>query len=303
MDRRSFAFLLAAAPLLVSARPNLARAADPAVAIPVEVRGGRLFAVPRTLDGHTFACWLDTSGAGFIFDSAVETFALPFRRSAGKRRAVLPPFRSPYTVPPLQGENGELPVFERTEHDKNDPLLHGFEAQLGHTWFAQRIWQLNYPKKTMHLLAAPLETKDATVELTIDEGYPRLSVVVASEAIPMAFDTAASIAFASDWRDGGPEVQATSFIPKATLERWHSIHPAWKVSRNVGVTAGCDRIFVPALQVGAVELGPTAFTTRPGDDVFAGDFTGGKLGANAYADCVVTLDYPNRRLRLDRQAK
>ena len=260
--------------------------------------------MPRALDGRTFSCWLDTSGSGFIFEAAVTTFGLPFRRDeAGKRRAVLPPFRAPYTIPPIVLEKGELPVFERTDEDKRDPLLQGFDAQLGHTWFADRIWRFNYPAHTLQLVSTPLDTKETTIELTIENNYPRLLVVVGDEALTMDFDTAASIAYSPTWREGGPEVQATSFVPRAALERWHTLHPSWKVSRDVGSAPGYDRIVVPQLRIGAVEVGPVAFTTRPGDDVFAGEPVAGKLGANAYADAIVTIDYPNRRLRLDRQAK
>ncbi len=303
MDRRSFIFLVGAVPLLGAATPAAAPTPAAPVEIPVEVGGGRFFAVPRALDGRTFTCWLDTDGSGFIFDSAIETFGLPFHRDAGKRRAVLPPFRKPYTIPPIVLEGGELPVFERTDADKRDPILQGFDAQLGRTWFAERIWRLNYPARTMQMLSTPLDIKDTTIELTIDNNYPRVLAVVGDEALTMAFDTAASIAYSPTWREGGPEVQATSFVPRATLERWHLLHPSWKVSRDVGSSPGFDRIVVPQVRVGAVELGPVAFTTRPGDDVFAGDQVAGKLGANAYADAIVTIDYPNRRLRLDRQAK
>lgn len=295
MDRRSFLLLLGGVPLLGAAAST--------VEIPVELRGGRFFAVPEALDGTVFTCWLDTNGSGFIFDSAVTTFGLPFVRRDDKRHAVLPPFRAGHSIPPIVSGNGELPVFERTDADKRDPILRGFDAQLGLNWFANRVWRLDYPGHAMQVLASPLESKDTTVEVLLESGYPRIVVTVADEDLTMAFDTAASIAYGASWRESGPEVQATSFVPRVTFERWHALHPSWKVSRDVGMAPGFDRIVVPQLRIGSFETGPVAFTTRPDDDVFADDPVAAKLGANAYADCVVTLDYPNRRLRLDRAAK
>ncbi|MBV8583615.1 MAG: hypothetical protein JO241_06430, partial [Candidatus Eremiobacteraeota bacterium] len=46
------------------------------IALPVELRGGRFFAVPKLVDGRDFACWLDTDGSGFIFADSVARFAL-----------------------------------------------------------------------------------------------------------------------------------------------------------------------------------------------------------------------------------
>lgn len=287
--------LLGAAPLLDAVPGD--------VTVPVELRGGRFFAVPQTLDGKIFACWLDTSGSGFIFDSAIAAFGLPFTRENGKRRAVLPPFRAGHDIPAVRSPLGELPVFERSEDDKRDPILRGFDAQLGVTWFDARTWRFDYPGKTLHAIAAGLGAKDASIDLTMDRGVPQVVAVVGDDAVTMDFDTAASIAYSPEWTLGGPEVQATSFIPRATLERWRTLHPSWKVNRDVGSSPGCDRIVVPQVRIGAFVSGPVAFTTRPGDDVFEGENAGGKLGANAYADCVVTIDYPNRRLRLDRPAK
>ncbi len=296
VNRQTFLLLLGAAPLIGAATGD--------VDIPVELRGGRFFAVPQALDGNVFSCWLDTSGDGFILDSAIEKFGLPFRRDNGKRRAVLPPFRAGHNIPPVRAERGELAVFERSDQDKRDPILRGLDAQLGTTWFSDRVWRLDYPGKAVRMRAVGLDSNAASIELTMSQdGVPQVLAVVGDDPVTMEFDIAASVAYAPQWTAGGPEVQATSFVPRATLERWRRLHPSWKVSREVSSTAGCDRIVVPQVRIGAYETGAVAFTTRPGDDVFAGGTAGGKLGANAYADCVVTIDYPNRRLRLDRQAK
>src|ERR1700761_5553928 len=110
--------------------------------IPVEMRGGRFFAIPRVADGRTFACWLDTDGSGFIFEDTVGAFHLSEHAMSGKRRVTLPAFTAP-SIPPLGG-TGDLPVFERSAQDRADPILKGFDAQLGSTWFANRTWRLDW---------------------------------------------------------------------------------------------------------------------------------------------------------------
>src|SRR5579885_1191357 len=97
MRRRSFLALAGAMPLAPAAV-----AAAGAGTLPAELRGGRLFATPRVPDGRVFACWLDTSGEGFIFDWAIERFRIPVRTTQlGSRTAPLPAFSPPDAIPPL----------------------------------------------------------------------------------------------------------------------------------------------------------------------------------------------------------
>jgi hypothetical protein len=112
----------------------------------------------------------------------------------------------------------------------------------------------------------------------------------------MSFDIAASISSAAQ---NASRVIATSFVRRDVFERWRSEHPQWRVDRGVSTIAGVDAITVPEVRAGEVRLTDVAFTTRPGDDVFDGSGVAGKLGANAYAGRIVTIDYPNARLRIE----
>ncbi len=274
----------------VTAAGLLAAAPSKDIEIPVELRGGRFFAVPRVRDGRLFACWLDTDGDGFIFDATVEAFHLPVRKTDGKRRAGLPAFASP-SIPPLTTP-ADLPIFEREPRDREDPILQGFDAQLGVTWFQGRTWRFDFPHARCTMLGSPLAAGDANVPLQIENGYTRIPVTVAGESLTMSLDIAAS--FATE-----PHVAvATTFIPQALLDRWRKTHPEWTATRNVGVVPGIDRITVPEMRAGSVTLRNVTCTTRPGDDVFGGPGLNGKLGANAFADCTVVLDYRTSRLRL-----
>lgn len=283
MERREFLTGVTAVALAGAARAN-------DVEIPVELRGGRFFAAPRVADGRLFACWLDTDGAGFVFDNAVDAFHLAVRNVDGKRRASLPAFGSP-AIPPLS-TTSDLAVFEREAHDRSDPILQGFDAQLGVSWFQGRTWRFDWPHARCTMLGSTLAASDANVPLEIENGYTRIPVIVDGERLAMSFDTAAS--FATE-----PHVAvATSFIPQALLDRWHKTHGDWAVTRNVGVEPGMDRITVPEMRIGSVTLRNVTCTTRPGDDVFGGPGLSGKLGANAFAERTVILDYRSSRLRV-----
>ena len=296
MKRSRFLSLAAAVPLLGTATcPGAAQIVD----VPAELRGGRFFAVPKTLDGRTFACWLDTNGSGFIFDWAVSDFGLQARDAGnGHRIAALPAFSAAASVPALPSGNPDLMVFDRSRGDRRDPVLAGFAAQLGGSWFANRVWRLDFPGKTLALLPDPLPAQSTTATLGFDRVYPQVQVVAGSQSVLMALDIAASVSYRAEARDGGPQVQATSFITRATFEAWRAAYPQWTVELGVGTSGGVDRITVPQLRVGTATLRDVAFTTRPNDDVFAGEPTQGKLGANAYADRIVIIDYPNGRLAL-----
>jgi hypothetical protein len=281
MNRGAFLF---GALALVAAAP----AGD--VDIPVELRGGRFFAVPRVSGAGIFACWLDTDGSGFIFDSAVDTFHLDAHKVEGKRRASLPVFAE-RSFPPLSISK-DLPVFERGAQDRNDPILQGFDAQLGQTWFQGRTWRFDWPHGRCTMLGGTLDASNANVPVTIERGVPRIPVTVAGENLTMTFDIAASVAM------NPSTVRATTFVPQAVLDRWRRAHPDWTFARNVGVPQGVDRIVVPELRAGSVTMRNVECTTRPGDDVFEGEDVDGKLGANALAGFVAILDYRTSRLRL-----
>ncbi|HKE36973.1 MAG TPA: hypothetical protein VKB39_06055 [Candidatus Baltobacteraceae bacterium] len=290
MQRRSFLTLAAAVPLLAAAQPS------DELALPVELRGGRFFALPRLTDGSTFACWLDTDGSGFVFAHAVRRLTLPTRSDGMRSLTHLPHFDPTLAVPPLVRNDGELPVFDPKDGDAADPILQGFDAQLGGSWFADRVWRLDFARPAMSLRLTPLPAALANVPVTFDRVYPQTRVTIAGETLTMSVDIAASVAIEPS---GGYAVSATSFVRRSVFDRWITDHPAWKVERNVSTQPGIDRIVVPELHAGNVAFTSVGFTTRPDDDVFEGGNLAGKLGANAYAGRIVTIDYPNARLRIE----
>jgi len=273
---------------MLAAAPAFRLSAEQPLNIPVMLRGGRFFAVPHTPDGRAFRCWLDTDGSGFIFGEAVRAFGLP----VDGKSAHLPRFSAAASIPPPVRNGGALPVFERGAAERSDPILQDFEAQLGATWFAGRVWRLDFGAQAVRMLGTPLSETDATAPVELLRSiYPRTVIRVDGETLRASFDIAASLATGKD----AASVRATSFVPSPVFDRWHHEQPEWTTRTYA---RGIRAIIVPDVRLGETSFTNVEFSTRPDDDVFEGDDVQAKLGANAYAGRVVTLDYTTARLAI-----
>jgi hypothetical protein len=293
--------------------PRLGNAAT--LVIPTVLEGGRFFAVPRVAaDGAVMKLWLDTDGDGFVFSESVARWGLPTftdRAKTTRRWTQLPAFVSDVSIPMPLGREGRLVVFRRDADDRKDPILAGFDGQLGASWFQDRVWTFDYRKPAVLLRDAITSADGARIPLHFATGtdgqrvdqVPLLNAVVDGETRTMSFDTAATVALNERARarfgDSLPAVRATSFIRRAVLDALRVAHPDWPALDDVSVQPGIAAIRVPSVRIGTVELGQVWFTTRPDDDVFDGEPTlVGKLGANAFVNRVVTVDYPAGLLAL-----
>jgi hypothetical protein len=200
------------------------------------------------------------------------------------------------SMPPA--DDVRLPVLD-SRQAKADPLLHGFDGQLGAAWFIRRRWLFDYPAGTLRWNAPSRSPSWFPIELAAGL-YPRVRAEIAGTMFEMSLDSAASVAVRSDavrfFHDALAAVRATSFVKRSLFEHWQAEHPDWPVLRNVGVVPSVDAIRVPDVAVGPWSLGNQWFTTRPGDDVFEGEAIALKLGASAFAHSVVELDYPRLRV-------
>jgi hypothetical protein len=165
-----------------------------------------------------------------------------------------------------------------------------------------RTWRFDYRRAAVTMGVA-LTASDATAPMTLASGrYPRIDLQVGHTRYTASVDTAASVALKPDavalFDDGLPAVRATSFVRSSLLAAWHAQRPTWPLLRDVGATLAVDAIRVPSVRVGARDLGAVWFTTRAGDDVFEGESIDLKLGAPAFFNHALTLDYPNARLGL-----
>jgi hypothetical protein len=260
--------------------------------VPSVLDGGRFFATPRTASGVPTKWWLDTDGGGFVFSEAARRLGLTGGGAAG---VDAPRFAS--TSMPA-ADDVRLPVLD-SQQAKTDPLLQGFDGQLGASWFIRRRWLFDYPAAMLRCNAASRASSWFPIELAAGL-YPRVRVEIAGTAFTASLDSAASVALRPDavrgFRDALPAVRATSFVKRSLFEHWQHEHPDWPLVRNAGVTASVDAVRVPSVAVGPWSLGPQWFTTRPGDDVFEGESISLKLGASAFERCVLELDYVRRRI-------
>ncbi|HZV78520.1 MAG TPA: hypothetical protein VFF60_02785 [Candidatus Binatus sp.] len=245
------------------------------IELPALFRGGRPFLRLTAGDGSHAIAWLDTNGSGFISNA----FAQRMHLTISNGRATLPTFSE--QLPPVGGD-GTLPVIAV---DPSDAILAGVDIQLGSSWFAGRVWTIDYrnEKITWHEDGHSI-TADAINPVKLHfpmPGYPSLPIVVEGELVEMMLDTAASLVERGS-------VVATSFITRERFTKWHNAHPEWTTRT---VAAGVDWIEVPEVRILTVPMGTVSFTTRPGDDVFQGEHIAGKAGSNAWAFRVLMLDY------------
>jgi hypothetical protein len=260
-------------------------------AVPAVLDGGRFFATPRTAGGLRTRWWLDTDGGGFVFSDSARRLQLvgdgPHKRAPRFAEKSMP-----------AADDVRLPVLDSAQA-KKDPLLQGFDGQLGASWFIRRRWLFDYPAATLRCNAASRASSWFPIELAAGL-YPRARIEIGGAVMNASLDSAASVVVRPDavrrFADALPAVRATSFVKRSLFERWQSEHPDWPVLRNVGVVASVDAIRVPDVAVGPWPLGGQWLTTRPGDDVFEGESISLKLGPSAFERCVLELDYPRLRI-------
>ena len=146
-------------------------AAATTLVIPAVLEGGRFFAVPRVaLDGAVMKLWLDTDGDGFVFKESVLKWDLPTftdRAKTTRRWTRLPAFASNASIPAPLGREGRLVIYTRDADDLKDPILAGFDGQLGATWFQDRVWTFDYRAPTVLLRDAITPSEKAAIARTL----------------------------------------------------------------------------------------------------------------------------------------
>jgi len=271
-------------------------AAIPRTELPSTFSGGRLFAMPRIADSlRRMTLWVDSDGSGFIRQSAVTSLRLQTVAGSARALAYLPRFDDP--LPPISENHGALPILDDATVTA-DPIFGSVDGQLGASWLADRMWTIDYVSHHLWLdHATPSYHSADVVPLNFDRThhFPRIDISIAGVTYRASLDTGASVALnrsaAAAVSNGPPAVVATSFLPRATLQRWHQAHPSWQYIGDAGATAGVSMILVPRVRANRVTFDNVWFSTRPNDDVFQGEEVQAKLGASAFGRCAVLLDY------------
>ena len=187
------------------------------------------------------------------------------------------------------------------------------EGFLGSRWFRDRVWEIDYPRRTLRLLReAPKADAAHRVALgfqTDERGrrttnFARMAMTVDGEALDMLFDTGATAAIGAR---SAPvfalpvgSLIGTSFITKSVFERWTGRHPDWRViaTEETAPRRESTMIEVPQVSIAGHVVGPVWFAQRP-DTAFHQYMASmmdqpveGALGGSAFRYFKVTIDYP-----------
>lgn len=297
--------------MLTIAAVDVARAEG--TALPAEFVHERVILTPK-LKGQTVRFFTDTGGGwNAIAERTVAKLGLDVVEvGEGESRTVtveFPSFDAQATIPvsPAHFMEGRL-VVARDAGMSHD----GF---LGGRWFADRVWEVNYPRQRFALLSDDSDAPVDCVPLGFQvnrEGrrtmhFPSIDVEVDGEVLPMLFDTGATAtttpASADVFAVAPGEQVGTSFIEHAVFERWRQSHPEWRVLDAADQMGGKSwrMIEVPTLKIAGLQAGPVWFAERK-----AGTFqeymasmmdrpSWGALGGSALKYFRVVVDYPQAR--------
>ncbi|NOT07938.1 MAG: hypothetical protein HOP28_07005 [Gemmatimonadales bacterium] len=310
--------------LLVSLAQGLAGQAPAGRPIPLRIVADRLYATPVTLRGDTLLFYLDTGGgANMVYERALPRLgtAAEWMRTDGDstRVAAMPAFTREASIPApgrasFTGER--LMVFPAPNDETLDD---GF---LGRTWFADRIWVIDYPAASLSLLemgaSAPAVPAAHRVPLGFKVNatgqrmmhFPRIRVEIDGDSLDLLFDTGAMVVLTDPalaaLGDGGPRIRGTSFIAENVFNRWRRRHPGWRVIEHADRTIDMPMIEVPHITLGGHQVGPVWFTVRPDRSFheymsqWMDQRIEGALGGSAFKYFRITLDYPRATAGLAR---
>lgn len=281
--------------------------------VPASFEHHRVILTP-TLDGRTLRFYTDTGGGpNALAESVVAELGMEPREIEGQgeplRVVAFPRFDAEASIPapPPYFLDGQLMV-------TGPGHLFGTDGFLGGRWFADRVWEFDYPAGTLTLLDAGPDAGPGCVALGFQEHegqrtthFPSIDVTVDGELVPMLFDTGATFTTTEDSAPMfgvGPGTQvAGSFIDHDVFERWRAAHADWQVVEKGDFIGGSPRrmIEVPTIEVAGIEAGPVWFSERP-----AGTFPNwmssmmdrqvlGALGGSGLRYFRVVADYPGSR--------
>lgn len=291
----------------------LAAAAAAAQPLPAEFVHGQVWLTPR-VDGHALRLFTDTGGGFNALSADVAKqlgLATETVEADGQAMALapFPRFDEGHGLPPAPRHfmDGRLAVVPPAAfHVAAD----GF---LGGRWFADGLWDFDYPAGTLQRLDAFEATPGMHgVDLGFQTGgdgqrtthFPSMPMTVDGEELLVLLDTGATATLGEDAAAAfglpvGTPV-GTSFIEREVFERWAAAHPDWRVLERGDALRGQSfrMIEVPEVRLGGLAIGPVWFTERP-----PGAFqkymasmmdrpTWGALGGSAFRHLRMVVDYP-----------
>jgi hypothetical protein len=316
--RRSHLFLFGAITAALPRAPVVAQST--LTLLPVRYAADRFYVTPVTTRGDTLLLYTDTGGGACMLSAAAadrmgsrsetvvvgtDTITLA-RLPALSAGAAIP---LPDADPPIG--NRFLVLSGRAAAEL------GGDGFLGRTWFAGRVWVLDYPAHTLAVATGAGSNGAGSPGHTVPLGFQadstggrttnfaRIRVEIDGDSLDLLFDTGATVTLTDSGlaaiADGGPPDRGTSFIIQSVFERWRERHPDWAVLEGGGRfgPGTMPLIRVPRVSVAGWTVGPVWFTMRPDRNFrqymsqWMDRQVDGALGGSALRYFRVTVDYPN----------
>jgi hypothetical protein len=283
--------------------------------LPAQFEHDRVVVAP-TLGGRRVLFYTDTGGGwNAIAPDAVARLGVPrmVEHVDGERTELIafPAFDKDAWIPDAPAHMGNR-LFVASKPSSVHPEADGF---LGGRWFADRVWEIDYPRATLRVVdgATPVGSVhrvplgfqvDATGRRSTH--FPRMPVTIDGETLDVLLDTGATAtltdASAPAFGVAPGTSVGTSFIEHAVFERWRARHPHWRVIDGADDKGGRQprrMIEVPAVTIAGHTVGPVWFAEQP-DGAFQRMMaqwmdrpTWGALGGSALRYFRVVIDYPN----------
>jgi hypothetical protein len=281
--------------------------------LPAEFRHDRVFVVPQ-IKGRRIAFYTDTGGGwNAIRRGIVEPLALPIAtvEADGQSMEVIafPTFDVGHSIP-----NAPRYMDGRLSIADDEQLKDWGDGFLGGRWFADRVWEFDYPRHRLTLLTSWTAPKESSHRLSLGfqtgaDGartmyFPSMRVRIDGEYLDMLLDTGATARLsesAAPTFDVAPGTQiGTSFVVQSVFDQWTEHHPDWRVleaAERIGETT-FPMIEVPEVEIAGHRVGPVWFVRRP-DNAFKKYMasmmdrpTSGAVGGSAFRYLRMIVDYP-----------
>lgn len=292
----------------------------PTIDVPAKFVADRVYVRLRTSNG-VLTLYTDTGGGSLIISrAAADRLHLPLKAVGdSEAKAELGDQASATIAPRLSAGLPRLPsrafIVPRTAQIPGWPeQADGF---VGAKWFENGIWTWDYA--AAHLLyrtslaqscpgGIPISFKTNAGHRPND--FARIEVNIDGRELPMLLDTGAETlltkAAASEIDDGGPVFRAATMLEASQFDALHSEHPDWKYIAGAQVTTNAPMLLVPSIKIGQIDSGPVWVTRR--SDAAYRDFMSsmtdrpvvGSIGGNAFHGLIVTIDFKNGRVWIER---
>jgi hypothetical protein len=284
--------------------------AKPRGLLPSVYEEDRFFVRPVSVHGYPLLLYTDTAGGSFLFSDAVhQQFLQTFdvREEGLDRQAThLPRFVKEAAIPAPLGTDWVYVVqtYQRASLTPGWSAFKGWGGMLGTRWFAGRMWELDYPRRTLSVLEGVVEPPGESFEIgpCSETSLPRLRVEIAGEPLDLLLDTGAMTELTAEARealgDHRAPLRAASTVVESVFKRWRNRHPGWRMLKAGEVGTGEPMIEVPSVGIAGVRTGPVWFSRRPEQryvewmSQWCDRTVYGSLGGNALRKLKLTLDYP-----------